>query len=454
MATKIQIRRGDKENLPDLDEGELGFAVDTNEVFIGTSTTTNVQILTGDAGVAPEAAQAVKLKTARAIALLGDVTGTANFDGSANISITATVVDNSHNHVISNIDSLQDTLGTKLEQADLDDALSDYATTAALDLAIQALDAATADANHNHTLDDLENVSISDLADGDVLKWDSELGKWTNQDDAFGGEGGTETDPVFTSHTTSNITDGTGFLKNNGSGTWSYDNNTYLTSSSTLPGTQVTSSGVANGRVLTANGSGASTWQTPVVYEWQFIKAINDTTDPVDITSTELGEIFDLSSYDYKFVYTNSTNTYERSNYIIQLNGVTGAEYNWLYSSITKSSEAAPAISELGSRSGSLYISTGLQIDDESSGSDVTAASMEFIIERSSVTLNGSAVVSLKGEGIVNYGTTTAALNGVCMSKFSGTIRDQISLSSVRISNILDEGSSKSSRIRVYKRLR
>ena len=34
---------------------------------------------------------------------------------------------------------------------------------------------------------------------------------------------------ILSSSTVSNITDGTGFLKNNGSGTWTYDNNTYLT---------------------------------------------------------------------------------------------------------------------------------------------------------------------------------------------------------------------------------
>ena len=39
-----------------------------------------------------------------------------------------------------------------------------------------------------------------------------------------------ETDPVFTAHTTSSITDGTGLLKNDGAGNWSYDNSTYLTS--------------------------------------------------------------------------------------------------------------------------------------------------------------------------------------------------------------------------------
>ena len=40
----------------------------------------------------------------------------------------------------------------------------------------------------------------------------------------------TETDPVFSGHTVSSISNGTGFLKNDGAGTWSYDNNTYLTS--------------------------------------------------------------------------------------------------------------------------------------------------------------------------------------------------------------------------------
>lgn len=39
----------------------------------------------------------------------------------------------------------------------------------------------------------------------------------------------TESDPIFTAHTASNISNGTGFLVNNGSGTWAYDNTTYTT---------------------------------------------------------------------------------------------------------------------------------------------------------------------------------------------------------------------------------
>ena len=44
------------------------------------------------------AATATKLQTARTISLTGDVTGSGTFDGSGNLSITATVADNSHSH--------------------------------------------------------------------------------------------------------------------------------------------------------------------------------------------------------------------------------------------------------------------------------------------------------------------------------------------------------------------
>jgi len=53
---------------------------------------------------------ATQLETARTISLTTDVTGSTSFDGSANASITATVVDDSHNHIISNVDFLSDSL--------------------------------------------------------------------------------------------------------------------------------------------------------------------------------------------------------------------------------------------------------------------------------------------------------------------------------------------------------
>ena len=59
------------------------------------------------------ASTATTLQTARTISLGGDVTGSASFNGGSNITITATVADDSHNHVISNVDGLQTALDGK-----------------------------------------------------------------------------------------------------------------------------------------------------------------------------------------------------------------------------------------------------------------------------------------------------------------------------------------------------
>lgn len=76
--------------------------------YIGTSETTGPAVILdadGDYFVGSDKVfndgyhpNADKLTTARSIALTGDVTGSANFDGSANVSITATVADDSHTH--------------------------------------------------------------------------------------------------------------------------------------------------------------------------------------------------------------------------------------------------------------------------------------------------------------------------------------------------------------------
>lgn len=65
------------------------------------------------ADAAKSVASAATLTTARNIALGGDVSGSASFNGSANITITATVADDSHNHVIANVDGLQTELNNK-----------------------------------------------------------------------------------------------------------------------------------------------------------------------------------------------------------------------------------------------------------------------------------------------------------------------------------------------------
>ena len=61
------------------------------------------------------AATATALATSRTIGLSGDVTGSGSFDGTGNLTITATIADDSHNHIISNVDWLQTALDTKYQ---------------------------------------------------------------------------------------------------------------------------------------------------------------------------------------------------------------------------------------------------------------------------------------------------------------------------------------------------
>ena len=64
-------------------------------------------------GITGNAATATAFSTNRTIALTGDVTGSASANGSSGWSISTTVADDSHNHVISNVDGLQTALNNK-----------------------------------------------------------------------------------------------------------------------------------------------------------------------------------------------------------------------------------------------------------------------------------------------------------------------------------------------------
>ena len=79
--------------------------------FSGSLTGNVTGSVTGN--VTGNADTASSLASARTIALSGDVSGSTTFDGSANVTITATVADDSHNHIISNVDGLQTALDAK-----------------------------------------------------------------------------------------------------------------------------------------------------------------------------------------------------------------------------------------------------------------------------------------------------------------------------------------------------
>ena len=91
--------------------GGVSFDGTANINLAGVNTTGN-QDTTGNA------ATATAWETARTITLSGDVSGTATgVDGSGNVSITTTVADDSHAHVISNVDGLQTALDAKAPTA-------------------------------------------------------------------------------------------------------------------------------------------------------------------------------------------------------------------------------------------------------------------------------------------------------------------------------------------------
>jgi hypothetical protein len=82
----IKIKRGLAANVPalTLEAGELALATDTGKVYVGTGSGDKVMVNPDQAA----AETAVKLKTARTIALAGDATGSTPFDGSVNATIT------------------------------------------------------------------------------------------------------------------------------------------------------------------------------------------------------------------------------------------------------------------------------------------------------------------------------------------------------------------------------
>lgn len=138
MANTIRIKRGLKANIANLTllPGEIAVALDTQELYVGDQNG-NVQII--KAGTSGSVQSAEKLTTARNIAISGDATGSASFDGSKDISIALALANSgvtagTYNNVtvnekglitsatnktytIEDITGLQDALNTKLPTA-------------------------------------------------------------------------------------------------------------------------------------------------------------------------------------------------------------------------------------------------------------------------------------------------------------------------------------------------
>ena len=105
-------------------ESDARFANVSGDTFTGTVTApTFIGALSGNATSATSAVNATfatsagtasEWTTARSIILAGDATGSVSINGSANVTLTVAVVDNSHAHTIANVTGLQAALDSKL----------------------------------------------------------------------------------------------------------------------------------------------------------------------------------------------------------------------------------------------------------------------------------------------------------------------------------------------------
>ena len=91
----------------------LGNVDNTSDLNKPISTATQTA-LNGKLGSTANAASASQWNTARTITLGTDLSGSVSIDGSSNVTLNATVADDSHNHIIANVDGLQAALNGKL----------------------------------------------------------------------------------------------------------------------------------------------------------------------------------------------------------------------------------------------------------------------------------------------------------------------------------------------------
>ena len=117
ITDQAQLNRIDAASVawldPTFDPATLDAKLDASEY---TASDVLAKLLTVDGDASGLAAQtASKLSTARTISLSGDASGYASFDGSGNVTINVAVQDDSHAHIVGNVDGLQAALDAKAD---------------------------------------------------------------------------------------------------------------------------------------------------------------------------------------------------------------------------------------------------------------------------------------------------------------------------------------------------
>lgn len=185
------------------------------------------------------------------ITLSGDVTGSGTITNLGNVTITATVVDDSHNHVISNVDGLQAALDDKAPLASPTLSGTPTAPTAAsgtnttqiaTTAFVQSATASLVD-SAPATLDTLNELAAA-LGDDPNFA--------TTVSTALGNKQPLDADLTAIAA----LTGTSGFLKKTAADTWSLDTNTYLTGNQTITLTgDVSGSGTTSISVTVADDS-------------------------------------------------------------------------------------------------------------------------------------------------------------------------------------------------------
>lgn len=160
-----------------------------NTVVVRDSNGNIVSDLNGNASTAS------RLLNTITISLSGDVSGSTLFNGSSNVTITAQVLDNSHNHTIANVTGLQAALDSVLNTSDLHDMLL------TIDGAGSGIDADLLDGQHGSYYRNASNLNAGTIhADRGVLAGSSSYSflRYTGLDNVAGGLNGGSTAPTGT----------------------------------------------------------------------------------------------------------------------------------------------------------------------------------------------------------------------------------------------------------------
>jgi len=145
---------------------------------------------------------------------------------------------------------------------------------------------------------ELTDVELTNLANGEILKYNTTTGKWENQPDNVGGTA--SLDNLTDTNITTPITNGSSLIYNTSNGKWE---NVVVIDSNTdnlVDLTDTNISSVANNEILKYNST-SSKWENNNL----LINEIND----VNITSLQNGEVLKYNSSSSKWENQNNTDT-------------------------------------------------------------------------------------------------------------------------------------------------